>query len=79
MEKVITTKDGTERTTKRKPSVKEIIEAIDILLKLRGMYRPPDKRDAVILPPQIVVANQREKELIESIREAANPKEEDFF
>ena len=79
MEKIISNADGVERTTKRKPSVKEIIDAIDILLKLRGMYRPVDKRDIVHLPPQIVVANERQKEMIEKIREKPKPDEEDFF
>jgi len=78
MEKVTSNKEGVERTTKRKPSIKEIIDAIDILLKLRGMYRPVDTRDIIHLPPQIVVASQEQKEMLERIRE--KPKdEEDFF
>ena len=79
MEKVTSTKDGVDRTTKRKPSVKEIIDAIDILLKLRGMYKPLDERETVNLPTPIIVNSERDKKIIESIREKPKPDEDDFF
>jgi hypothetical protein len=79
MEKVTSNKDGTDRITKRKPSVKEIIEAIDILLKLRGMYRPEDKRQADFMPVPIIVHSERDKQIVESIRKKPKRDEEDFF
>ncbi|HXP49713.1 MAG TPA: hypothetical protein VN922_07165 [Bacteroidia bacterium] len=60
-------KKGSEtQTVLVTPSCMEVINAIDLLLKMRGMYRPVDQRGPIVDPiVNIVVDNEEQKKMIE--------------
>ena len=73
MKSEVLSRNGEVKTLTRKSSVKEIIDAIDLLLKLRGMYKiKPEKQEGNRVSV-IKVDNEREKELLERIRNQDKP------
>lgn len=65
-EKVI--RNGREvQQVKTRPTCTEVINAIDLLLKLRGVYKTADAKNDDKQPLELVVKDEKEKQLANSI------------